>query len=119
MIDFLYKLHFITLPAFLLKGQCLYEQLKEIPAFSQNKFFEKASLWMKDLNYEATLKDSKVSNDTSHYISCFFDRMQRKVEVSEQGMTIEQEKYFKNLKKIKSQCSKAYIIMNFMEPRIY
>lgn len=99
IIDFLYKLHFITLPAFLLKGQCLYEQLKEIPGFSQKQFFEQASLWMKDLNYEATLKDSKVSNDTSHYINCFFDRMQRKVKVSEQGMTIEQEKYFENLKK--------------------
>lgn len=59
-LDFLQKLHYITLPAFLLKGECLYRHLK---AEDKNAFFKDADLWLDEQEFN----QRKVLNNEFFY----------------------------------------------------
>lgn len=60
-LDFLQKLHYITLPAFLLKGECLYRHLK---AEDKNAFFKDADLWLDGQEFN----QRKVLNNECFYL---------------------------------------------------
>lgn len=113
--DFLDKLHFITLPAFLLKGQCLYEQLKQKDGFIPKQFFETAEVWMEDYLKNAHDLLSTASNDSVYsfvVMYSFFHSMVKKVKTNEFHKTIEQNNFFAALEEEKKKLPPSYIIMN-------
>lgn len=66
-LDFLKKLHYITLPAFLLKGECLYRHLK---TEDKKAFFKAADLWLDEKNFnkkKSTLTTEQL--DRIHFLN--------------------------------------------------